>query len=94
MGAGSGPSAGLPPAVRLSVAAVARRTADPAVLDALPVLRPATALLVGGPGWARADLPRRVTLADGLPEAGGPRGPGAGGMSSRRGCGPTVSLRR
>lgn len=44
-------------------------TADPAVLDALPVLRPATALLVGGPGWARADLPRRVTLAGGLPEA-------------------------
>lgn len=44
-------------------------TADPAVLDALPVLRPATALLVGGPGWTRKDLPRRVTLAGGLPEA-------------------------
>lgn len=44
-------------------------TADPAVLDALPVLRPATVLLVGGPGWTRRDLPRRATLADGLPEA-------------------------
>lgn len=44
-------------------------TADPDVLGALPVLRPATALVVGGPGWVRADLPRRVSLADGLSSA-------------------------
>jgi DNA-binding transcriptional MerR regulator len=44
-------------------------TADPSVLDALPVQRPATALLVGGPGWARNGLPRRATLAEGLPQA-------------------------
>lgn len=44
-------------------------TADPAVLEALPVQRPAAALLVGGPGWTLTDLPRRVTFAGGLPEA-------------------------
>ena len=31
--------------------------------------RPATALLVGGPGWVRNGLPARATLADGLPQA-------------------------
>ena len=44
-------------------------TADPAVLEALPVTRPATAVLVGGPGWAADRLPRRVTLAADLPHA-------------------------
>jgi hypothetical protein len=44
-------------------------TADPHVLDALPLQRPATALLVGGPGWVRGRLPGRATLADGLPQA-------------------------
>lgn len=44
-------------------------TADPAVLAGLPVTRPATSVLVGGPGWQRAELPRRATLAHDLPEA-------------------------
>ena len=44
-------------------------TADPAVLEALPVTRPPTAVVVGGPGWARDRLPRRVTLAADLPHA-------------------------
>ena len=37
--------------------------ADPAVLAALPVMRPATTVLVGGPGWAAdlGDLPIDVT---------------------------------
>ncbi len=38
-------------------------SADPAVLDALPITRPATAVLAGGPGWTAAELPRRVTHA-------------------------------
>ena len=39
-------------------------TADPAMLDALPVTRPAAAVLVGGPGWSDcegSDGPQRVT---------------------------------
>jgi MerR family transcriptional regulator, light-induced transcriptional regulator len=36
-------------------------TADPAVFGALPSCRPPTTLLAGGPGWAAADLPARVT---------------------------------
>ena len=44
-------------------------TADPAVLEALPVTRPATAVLVGGPGWAADRLPRRVTVAADLSHA-------------------------
>ena len=35
-----------------------------AVLEALPVTRPATAVVVGGPGWAPETLPRRVTFAE------------------------------
>jgi len=44
-------------------------TADPAALAGLPVTRPPTAILVGGPGWAGADLPERVAVADSLPAA-------------------------
>ena len=44
-------------------------TADPGVLDQLPVSRPATSLVVGGPGWGGRDLPRRVTRAHDLPHA-------------------------
>jgi MerR family transcriptional regulator, light-induced transcriptional regulator len=44
-------------------------TADPAVLDALPVTRPPTSLVVGGPGWQGGRLPARVALARRLPEA-------------------------
>lgn len=40
-------------------------TGDPAPLAALPVTRPPTALVVGGPGW-HADLPVRVTRVAGL----------------------------
>ncbi len=38
-------------------------SADPAVLEALPVTRPPTAVVVGGPGWSPATLPKRVTVA-------------------------------
>ena len=44
-------------------------TADPAVLERLPTTRPATALVVGGPGWAGAELPARVTRAEDLKSA-------------------------
>jgi len=44
-------------------------TADPAVLEALPVTRPATAVVVGGPGWVADRLPRRVTVAADLTHA-------------------------
>lgn len=44
-------------------------TADPAVLAALPVTRPATSILAGGPGWVGMALPRRVTVAHDLPHA-------------------------
>lgn len=44
-------------------------TADPAVLEALPVTRPPTAVVVGGPGWAADRLPRRVTVAVDLAHA-------------------------
>ncbi len=44
-------------------------TADPAVLEQMPVTRPATSLIVGGPGWVGRSLPRRVTMADDLPHA-------------------------
>ena len=33
-------------------------------LEGLPVTRPATAVVVGGPGWPPETLPRRVTLAE------------------------------
>jgi MerR family transcriptional regulator, light-induced transcriptional regulator len=44
-------------------------TADPAVLAALPVTRPPTSVVVGGPGWRADRLPHRVTVAVGLPHA-------------------------
>lgn len=44
-------------------------TADPAVFAGLPVTRPPTALLVGGPGWVADRLPRRVSIAVDLPHA-------------------------
>ncbi len=44
-------------------------TADPAVLEALPVTRPPTAVVVGGPGWVPDRLPRRVTVAADLSHA-------------------------
>jgi hypothetical protein len=44
-------------------------TADPAVLEALPVTRPPTAVVVGGPGWVPDRLPRRVTVAADLGHA-------------------------
>jgi methanogenic corrinoid protein MtbC1 len=44
-------------------------TADPAVLAALPVTRPPTSVVVGGPGWRADRLPHRITVATGLPEA-------------------------
>lgn len=42
---------------------------DPGVFDAVPVKRPPTALLVGGPGWANTPLPARVTQVLDLPDA-------------------------
>ena len=44
-------------------------TADPEVLAALPVTRPPTSVVVGGPGWRADRLPHRVTVATGLPHA-------------------------
>jgi MerR family transcriptional regulator, light-induced transcriptional regulator len=44
-------------------------TADPAVLAGLPVTRPPTAVVVGGPGWEPSRLPTRVRLAGDLREA-------------------------
>ncbi len=52
-------------AAALFVWSQTRATGDPALLDALPLTRPPTALVVGGPGW-HEDLPSRVTWADGL----------------------------
>ena len=39
-------------------------SADVSVLERLPVTRPATSIVVGGPGWTPETLPRRVTLAE------------------------------
>jgi DNA-binding transcriptional MerR regulator len=44
-------------------------TADPKVVTSLPTMRPPTALVVGGPGWARRTLPDRVNVAPSLPAA-------------------------
>lgn len=44
-------------------------TADTAVLERLPVTRPATALLAAGPGWDPDALPDRVSLVQDLPSA-------------------------
>ena len=44
-------------------------TADPAVLAGLPVMRPPTAVVVGGPGWERRVLPVHVNVAHDLAHA-------------------------
>jgi MerR family transcriptional regulator, light-induced transcriptional regulator len=44
-------------------------SAAQADLDALPVTRPATAVVVGGPGWSTRPLPDRVTVAHDLGHA-------------------------
>lgn len=44
-------------------------TAARADLDALPVTRPPTSVVVGGPGWSPDALPARVTLAADLSQA-------------------------
>ena len=44
-------------------------TADSALLCALPVTRPPTALVVGGPGWVPERLPQRITMATDLGHA-------------------------
>ena len=44
-------------------------TADPAVLTALPVMKPPTAVVVGGPGWERRSLPPHVNVAHDLSHA-------------------------
>ena len=44
-------------------------TADPAVLSALPVMKPPTAIVVGGPGWERRTLPPHVNVAHDLAHA-------------------------
>jgi DNA-binding transcriptional MerR regulator len=69
------PAAALEAAVRrtgpaaLFVWSYLPRTADELVLAALPVTRPATVVLVGGPGWAIERLPSRVTMATDLTHA-------------------------
>lgn len=69
------PAAALHAALRRTGAAVLflwsqrQDTAQASVLEELPRTRPATAVLVGGPGWVGTDLPRRVTLARDLPHA-------------------------
>jgi DNA-binding transcriptional MerR regulator len=47
----------------------AATTADPALLAGLPVMRPPTAVVVGGPGWEQAVLPEHVNLARDLAHA-------------------------
>lgn len=44
-------------------------SADPQALTDLPLTRPPTAVLVGGPGWDPDLLPQRATLALDLPHA-------------------------
>lgn len=44
-------------------------TADPGVLSELPVTRPVTTLLVGGPGWSAGHVPARAVRALDLPHA-------------------------
>lgn len=69
------PAASIEAAVRRTGAAVLflwsqlPGTADPGVLAGLPVTRPPTALVVGGPGWVADRLPRRVNVAVDLPHA-------------------------
>ena len=69
------PAAALESAVRrtgpaaLFVWSQLRGTADVRVLETLPVTRPATVVLVGGPGWVPERLPSRVGLAEDLHHA-------------------------
>ncbi len=44
-------------------------TGSPASLEGLPVTRPPTALIVGGPGWHLNRLPERVAVAHDLTDA-------------------------
>jgi DNA-binding transcriptional MerR regulator len=44
-------------------------TGLPEVLDAVPVTRPPTALVIGGPGWPLDRVPDRAVLARDLPDA-------------------------
>lgn len=44
-------------------------TGRSSTLDALPLTRPATLVVVGGPGWARAELPDRTSYAGDLNSA-------------------------
>lgn len=44
-------------------------TAEPATRGALPAIHPPTAVVLGGPGWPRQELPARVSVADDLTEA-------------------------
>jgi MerR family transcriptional regulator, light-induced transcriptional regulator len=44
-------------------------TAGRAMLDELPVTRPPTSVVVGGPGWEHHPLPERVTVATDLAHA-------------------------
>jgi hypothetical protein len=55
----------------LMVWSQATTSADVQVLDALPVLRPAVAVLAGGVGWVGRRLPARVTYVPDLPAAVG-----------------------
>ena len=69
------PAAALEAAVRrtgpaaLFIWSQLRGSADVRVLQTLPVTRPATVVLVGGPGWVPDRLPPRVGLAHDLPHA-------------------------
>ena len=69
------PAAALEAAVRrtgpaaLFVWSQVRGSADVRVLETLPVTRPATVVLVGGPGWVPEQLPARVGLAHDLQHA-------------------------
>ncbi|MCA1713252.1 MAG: MerR family transcriptional regulator [Actinobacteria bacterium] len=44
-------------------------TADVSVLTGLPAMKPPTALVVGGPGWSRRELPAHVNVTTGLADA-------------------------
>lgn len=44
-------------------------TAQPRVVGDLPTMRPPTALVVGGPGWAGREIPDHVTVAPSLAAA-------------------------
>ena len=46
-----------------------RGPAGARVLETLPVTRPPTVVLVGGPGWVADELPERVGLAEDLQHA-------------------------